>query len=169
MNEFERHIEVLISGQAHAFSAGLTETLPLARPGVYTIWKSTEFLYVGIAGRALDLTKTYDKMRGIKDRLDSHWRGRRSGDQFAVYLFDRFVVPILSDQQRRQFQTGELNGDILTQRFIQTHLSYRFVETTSYREAMMIEKHLAQGKSRAGFPVLNPNKKAARSATASGG
>jgi hypothetical protein len=133
-----------------------------ASHGVYTIWKDARFVYVGIAGRGLDLTINHVKMRGLKDRLDSHWRGRRSGDQFAVYVFDRFVVTTLTDEQRRRFQSGELEGDSLTRRSIQEHFCYRFATTKSYKEASTIESHMAKGLTEAGAPLLNPWKKKTR-------
>src|ERR1035438_3771973 len=151
-SEHDNPVEALISGPLYPFSGGLHESLPVASHGVYTIWKASQFLYVGIAGRGLDPTTSQDRMRGLKDRLDSHWRGRRSGDQFAVYVFDRFLVPNLTEEQRLQFERGELRGDILTRQFIQTHLSYRFRVTASYTEAIAIETQFAKGQTSAGFP-----------------
>ncbi len=77
---------ILTAGTAYPFSERLHESLPLAKPGIYTIWRQAEFLYVGIAGRGLDLNADHKKKRGLLDRLDSHRAGRRSGDQFAVYV-----------------------------------------------------------------------------------
>ena len=154
----DQQIQALISGPVFSFSDGLHQTLPLAAHGVYTIWKGSQFLYVGIGGRGLDLTIAHKKKRGLKDRLDSHWSGRRSGDQFAIYVFDRFIVPNLTDEQRRQFETGELQGDSLTRSFILKYLSYRFLVTQSYKEAMAIETRLARGRTSAGFPLLNPQR-----------
>jgi hypothetical protein len=39
---------------------------------------------------------------GLWTRLNSHASGRRSGDQFNVYVCDRFVVPALTPGQQRQ-------------------------------------------------------------------
>jgi hypothetical protein len=152
-------VKALISGPLHPFSGGLHEALPLASHGVYTIWKGDQFIYVGIAGRGLDISVGHVKKRGIKDRLDSHWNGRRSGNQFAVYVFDRFIVPTLTEEHRRQFGTGDLGGDLLTRQFIQTHLSYRFVVTPSYKEAGNIESQFREGHTVAGFPLLNPRRR----------
>ena len=113
---------------------------------------------MGIAGRSLNLSITHAKMKGLKDRLDSHWRGRRSGDQFSVYVFDRFIVPVLTEEQRKQFANGDLQGSPLTREFIRTHLSYRFVVTASYEEARAVEVVFAKGQTPAGFPVLNPRR-----------
>jgi hypothetical protein len=158
----EEIIKSLISGPLFPFCEGLHENLPLASYGVYTIWKDTQFIYVGIAGRRLDLIVHHVKMKGLKDRLESHWRGRRSGDQFAVYVFDRFVVPTLTEQQKRQFESGELEGDSLTRSFIQKHFCYRFARTDSYKEAWAIEVHMAKGLTSAGLPRLNPYQRRAR-------
>jgi hypothetical protein len=155
-SDLHKYVESLTAGPVFWFSEGLDKTLPFAANGVYTIWKQNEFVYVGIAGRKLDLSIEHVRMRGLKDRLDSHWRGRRSGDQFAVYVFDRFIVPTLTNEQRRRFGTGQLQDDALTRNFIQQYLSYRFVVTGSYKEAIAIETYLAKGRSSAGFPLLNP-------------
>lgn len=158
-------INSLISGPLFRFCDGLHESLPLASYGVYTIWKDFQFIYVGIAGRGLDLSINHVRMRGLKDRLESHWRGRRSGDQFAVYVFDRFVVPTLTDEERHQFESGELEGDSLTRSFIQKHFCYRFAITESYKEASTIESHMARGLTAAGLPLLNPRQAKPRPST----
>jgi hypothetical protein len=149
-------VNSLIAGPLFRFRDGLHQSLPLASYGIYTIWKDTQFIYVGIAGRGLDLTINYIKMKGLKDRLDSHWKGRRSGDQFAVYVFDRFVVPVLTDQQKSQFGSGELKGDTLTRNFIHNHFCYRFATTESYKQASNVEDHMRMGLTSAGLPLLNP-------------
>ena len=94
--------EALTSGPAHSFRDALHETLPLASIGVYTIWCGNEFVYVGIAGRNLDLAVEHKRMRGVRDRLDSHRSGRRSGDQFALYVCDRLVLATLTAEQIEQ-------------------------------------------------------------------
>ena len=150
--------ESLTAGPTFPFSDGLHQTLPLAACGVYTIWKASEFLYVGVAGRGLDPAISHTKRRGLIDRLDSHWPGRRSGDQFAVYIFDRLIVPNLTEEQRLELGSGKLSGDALTRSFIRQHLSYRFVLTGSLSEALAIETQLAKGESSAGRPLLNPRR-----------
>jgi hypothetical protein len=67
--------EVLTTGQAHSFRDALHDSLPMASIGVYTIWRGSDFLYVGIAGRNLDLTLEHKKRRGTRNRLDSHRSG----------------------------------------------------------------------------------------------
>ena len=81
--------------------------------GVYTIWDADRFIYVGMAGRGLrpeDLDSPDEprKAKGLRDRLNSHASGRRSGDQFCVYVCDRFVVPTLTVDQQAQIANGQL-------------------------------------------------------------
>jgi hypothetical protein len=58
--------ESLTAGPTFPFSDGLHQTLPLAACGVYTIWKASEFLYVGVAGRGLDPAISHTKRKGLK-------------------------------------------------------------------------------------------------------
>lgn len=146
----------LMSGTTYSFKETLHDSLPLACIGVYTIWRGNEFVYVGIAGRNLDLSFEHKRMRGVRDRLDSHRSGRRSGDQFAVYVCDRFVLPDLTREDIMRVAAGDLSLDAKTRLYIHQYLAYRFVEVGTYREAMKIEAALARGESPAGKPVLNP-------------
>jgi hypothetical protein len=148
----------LTSGTSYSFSEGLHTDLPFAKPGVYTIWRNVDFIYVGIAGRSLDLTIEHKRIRGVRDRLDSHWRGRRSGDQFAVYVCDRLVLPQLTPSQISQISAGELSLDALTRVYIHQHLSYRFIVLPSFSEAMAIESSFAKGDTPIGKPLLNPKR-----------
>jgi hypothetical protein len=150
--------EALTTGPLHSFRDALHETLPLASIGVYTIWRGTEFMYVGIAGRNLDVAAEHKRMRGVRDRLDSHRSGRRSGDQFAVYVCDRLVLPTLSREQIQKLAAGELSLDALTRVYIHENLSYRFAATMSYKEALKIETTFARGDTEVGFPQLNPGR-----------
>ena len=130
----------------------------MAKPGIYTIWRGTEFLYVGIAGRGLDLNADHKRKRGLLDRLDSHRAGRRSGDQFAVYVCDRLVLATLSPEQMKCISAGELSLDALTRVYIHQHLSYRFTTTNAYAEAQAVEITLAKGVTSVGAPLLNPSR-----------
>lgn len=150
--------QALTCGPQHSFRDVLHESLPLACIGIYTIWRGSELMYVGIAGRNLDITAGHKRMRGVRDRLDSHRSGRRSGDQFAVYVCDRLVLPALTKHQIEKIGAGELSLDALTRVYIHDHLSYRYAMTNSYKEAMSIETAFAIGATPAGLPQLNPNR-----------
>ena len=113
-------------------------------------------MYIGIAGRNLDLTMEHKRMRGVRDRLDSHRAGRRSGDQFAVYVCDRFVLPELTQDEIKRVAAGDLSLDAKTRVYIHEHLSYRFAAANTYKEAMKIETAFARGGTPLGKPLLNP-------------
>ena len=88
---------------------------------IYSVWdKKENFIYIGISG----LQKSLEK-RSPLSRMISHASGRRSGDQFCIYIHDFYVIPKLIEK-------GEYNPSIafldkLTKDFIQNNLSYRFV------------------------------------------
>lgn len=131
--------------------------------GCYTIWdRSGRFIYAGMAGRGLSLaaiaaaTETPGtRSTGLRDRLASHRAGRRSGDQFCVYVFDRLVLPALSSEQIAQAAAGDLPLDGEIAHFIRTELSYRWVETADGKQAFELEALLRSGALGA-VPLLNP-------------
>ncbi len=79
-----------------------------------------------MAGRELGRPKA----GGLFSQLNSHASGRRSGDQFCVYVSDRFVLPTLSADQIREIAAGRLSLDALIRDYVRQRLSYRFVETS---------------------------------------
>ena len=112
-------------------------------PGAYTIWHQARFLYVGIAG-------------GLSNRLGSHATGRRSGDQFNVYVSDRLVLQTLTPQQIAQIADGTLRFDALIREYVRDHLSFRFCSCTDARE---IERMIRAGRWPYGQkPALNPGR-----------
>src|SRR5262252_4597308 len=111
-------IEALARGPIYRFADWPIADVPNAA-GVYTIWRQSDFLYVGMAGR-IDRSPTGSSMAGnrvygLRSRLGSHASGRRSGDQFCVYACDRFIVPELSADQLAAIGIGKLSLDRMTQ------------------------------------------------------
>ena len=103
----------LETGPLFGFAAWPNEQVPLRAAGVYTIWRGGQFVYVGMSGRGAqreDFISEPDGVprhaKGLRTRLNSHASGRRSGDQFNVYVCDRFVVPILTRQQQHDVGAG---------------------------------------------------------------
>jgi hypothetical protein len=94
--------------------------------------------------------------KGLWTRLNAHASGRRSGDQFCVYVCDRFVVPALTPSQQQQLAAGGLSLDDLTRTFIRDHLAYRFVVTADGTEAARLEAEVRRGALLVGRPYLNP-------------
>ena len=74
-----------------SFSEDPRKHIPTKGSVIYTVWdRKGNFIYVGISG----LQKSIEK-RNPQSRMISHASGRRSGDQFCVYIHDYFVIPEL--------------------------------------------------------------------------
>jgi hypothetical protein len=154
--------DALVTGPVFRFADWPNDQVPRRAAGVYTIWRQEEFIYVGMSGRgakAEDFVASQghdDQAKGLWTRLGSHASGRRSGDQFNVYICDRFVVPALTPRQQRDIGEGKLLLDQMTKDFIRAHLSYRFAVYPDGAEALTAERALRAGQSSAGHSYLNP-------------
>lgn len=119
-------------------------------PGVYAIWQGQRLIYIGMSGRS------ESQKSGLRTRLVSHGSGRRSGDQFCVYVADRLVLPTLTSEQIVAIASNAVRFDELLQTFIQRELSFRFIAQPGPQSAFELERHLR----RQGFsgipPLLNP-------------
>lgn len=157
-----RWVNELQAGHLFAFADWPDERVPRRAAGVYTVWRREEFIYVGMSGRGAQLEDFVvpsglpDKAKGLWTRLNSHASGRRAGDQFNVYLCDRFIVPYLTSDQRRDISVGRLLLDQMTKNFVRGELSYRFLVCRSGAEALAIERDVRSGGLPAGPPFLNP-------------
>jgi hypothetical protein len=142
----------------------LDPALPRVAAGCYTIWDDGgQFIYAGMAGRALTAEKIRSarddpraRVSGLRDRLGAHRAGRRSGDQFSVYVFDRFILGGLSAEAVAAAVAGKRRLDDDVREFIQSHLSYRWVETESGPDAFELEKSLVTAGLGGSLPYLNP-------------
>jgi len=157
----ESELHRLQTGPTHRFSDWPNLTVPKVAAGVYTIWDGSRFIYVGMAGRGMttaevDAPDEPVKAKGLRSRLNSHAGGRRSGDQFCVYVCDRFVVPELTSDDQNRLAAGTLLLDILTRDYIRSRLSYRFLPTSDGRQALTMEREIQRGALPAGKPFLNP-------------
>jgi hypothetical protein len=155
-------VRELETGPLHRFRDWPNDQVPKRAAGVYTVWDSDRLVYVGMSGRAM----TADALavspggravpKGLRTRLNAHASGRRSGDQFCVYICDRFVVPALTPSQQHQLGAGSLSLDGLTRQFVHDRLSYRFVVTADGIEAARLEAEVRRGALSVGPPYLNP-------------
>jgi hypothetical protein len=164
MNEDMQSLE---DGALHRFADWPIRTMPIVAAGVYTIWDAERFLYVGIGGHG-KTEEVLDKERrdrpvwkvsalfGLADRLNSHASGRRSGDQFCIYVCDRLVLPVLTPAQIREVGSGKLSLDDETKTYIKSHLTFRFIEAASGKKASAIEREIQAGALEVGRPFLNP-------------
>ncbi len=133
--------------------------VPEGSVGIYTIWSGKSLLYVGMSGRgpvvaATKKEKAAPKTRGLAGRLDAHASGRRSGDQFCIYVFDRLVLPRMTTQQVREAAAGNLSIDELVRSYIRSQLSYRFMLFPSGREARDAELQIISEGVRGQWPLF---------------
>jgi hypothetical protein len=155
-------VQELETGPLHRFQEWPNQQVPKRAAGVYTVWEGDRLLYVGMSGRALtteDLEVSdggWIRPKGLWTRLNTHASGRRSGDQFCVYVGDRFVVPGLTPSQQQQLAAGTLSLDSLIRAFVHERLSYRFVITADGTEALSREREVRRGSLSVGKPYLNP-------------
>ncbi len=155
-------LEVLDSGTRYSFADWPNPDLPRVAAGVYTVWLDRQLLYAGMAGQGLTAEQVALRrnegasVRGLFDRLRSHRTGRRGGDQFCLYVFDRFVLPVLTADEIARVRIGRLSLDTRTGEFIRQHLSYRFVEVPDGATALTLEREVRRGALAAGPPFLNP-------------
>jgi hypothetical protein len=122
-------VQELETGPLHRFEDWPNELVPKRAAGVYTVWEGDRLLYVGMSGRAMtaeDLEVSDGGRvvaKGLWTRLNAHASGHRSGDQFCVYICDRFVVPELTPSQQRELAAGALSLDGLTRTFVRERLA----------------------------------------------
>jgi hypothetical protein len=109
------------------FSSWPNPDVPGIAAGVYAIWKGDELIYCGMSGREIETkVKAQLKKYGLVTRLASHASGRLSGDQFCVYVANRFVIPSLTEEELPLFASGELTLDAGTRTFIHAQLDYSY-------------------------------------------
>ena len=117
--------------------------VPKGQPGVYLIYLGNDLKYVGMASA------------NLYGRLTQHASGRRSGDQFCVYVSDRLVMKNLTAEQIKGISLGTYSLDHQIQDFIRTELSYRYVLVSDDPTARALEKHGLQIAKRQGAELLN--------------
>jgi hypothetical protein len=125
---------------------------------VYTIWHADgRFIYVGMSGRGITgQTAVRNSPLGLYTRLASHASGRRSGDQFCVYVADRLVLQTLSQADIAAVGSGEHQMDAFVRRYIHQDLRYRFLIVPDGATGYRIEGTIKNGDWGYGRPFLNP-------------
>ena len=151
----------LRDGPLYRFADWPNPAVPNGRIGVYTVWRGDQLMYVGMAGRAIGPGPDTSgpapaRLTGLRSRLASHASGRRSGDQFCVYVFDRLVLPRLRDQEIQDAARGQLSLDGLTRQLIRQSLSYRFTLLSDAATARAVETDIQRGGLAGQPPLLNP-------------
>ena len=150
-------IDSLTSGPIHWFENWPTGGVPRTGAVIYTIWdREGRFIYVGMSGRGYQgVTRPSARGSGPWGRLSSHASGRRSGDQFCVYVSDRLVLPRLHNRIT-DIEEGRLSLDIEGRDFIRANLGFRWVELSDGASALQLERRLQRGEYACGRPLLNP-------------
>lgn len=139
------------SGPIHWFADWPIADLPTTGSAVYTVWnRMGAFVYVGMSGRSAAATG-----KGPHGRLHSHASGRRSGDQFCIYVCDRLVLPGLHNRLG-EIADGSLSLDGETRAYIRAELGFRWLSVSSPAEAFALETSLQRGGWDHGSPMLNP-------------
>lgn len=128
MNTIKRLWESLNNSSLKEFHYWPNSDVPRGKPGVYLIYKIHELIYVGMA------------KKNLYGRLHQHAGGRRSGDQFCVYVCDRLILPHLTNEEIQQVGKGELLLDKKVRAFVREQLSYKFIETDNEKLAMELER-----------------------------
>ena len=130
-------------------------TVPAVAAGVYVVWREGQLIYAGMSGRNIE-KQQHRKKYGLVTRLESHAKGRLSGDQFNVYVANRFVVPGLTAKQQSQMSAGSLTLDILTRQYIHQYFQYQYLIVDHSKEAFAIERLCQAGYIFNQKPFLNP-------------
>ena len=129
--------------------------VPAVAAGVYVVWSGEQLIYAGMSGRGIE-KQQHKKKYGLVTRLESHAKGRLSGDQFNVYVANRFVVPSLTAEQQSQMSTGLLTLDVLTRQYIHIFSINTCSIVDQSKEAFAIERLCQAGYIFNQKPYLNP-------------
>ena len=142
------------NGPRHRFRDWPVAEVPFGPAGVYAIWADGSLLYIGMSWRD---HREDPRAKGVYSRLASHASGRRSGDQFNVYICDHFVIPDLAHDQLQDLRDGKRILDQLTKGYIRTHLEFSVWIAPGGQTARDVEHELrATGLPEFGRPLLNP-------------
>lgn len=131
--------------------------VPTVAAGVYAIWREDQLIYCGMSGRGIDAKGSLGPRKyGLVTRLASHASGRLSGDQFCVYVANRFVIPELTQAELPLFAAGSLTLDSRTRTFIRQHLDYSYTVVPTSAQAFELERTARSGEVFGQKPYLNP-------------
>lgn len=160
-DKYSRELEALEHGVLCRFSDWPNTDIPDVAAGLYSIWRQHEFIYIGMSGRGLTSEEIQQKRqdghrrKALFSRLNSHASGRRSGDQFNLYICDRYVIPSLDKTQIESIAKGQILLDRLTRDYIRKNLQYRYVLVNDGSEALALEDYIRASGLSGLKPELN--------------
>jgi hypothetical protein len=141
----------------YKFSDWPNHDVPAVAAGVYAVWEGPVLIYCGMSGRQFASGVASTRARfGLVTRLASHVSGRLSGDQFCVYVANRFVIPLMERAQLQRFASGEISLDVLTKAYIHDRLEYQFATVATSSDAYALERQCREGQIFGTKPLLNP-------------
>ena len=140
------------SVELQKFNTKNIDHIPAYGSIIYTVFlDQIEYIYVGIGG----LNGKTVQQRNPRSRIIQHAQGRRSGDQFCIYIQDFYVIPAIINTQYIA-KKGYL--DTLTKEFIQKRLTYRYLvfqTEDSDKIVRRLERKLQSNDYGFGVPKLN--------------
>ena len=146
-------IQNLISSESKMFSFSTEDIQTIFKECdkeldiLYSIFLNNEFIYIGRCG-----VTNFQRFR-----LNSHRSGRRSGDQFCIYIQDFYVLPSLiktlkENKEEYVFEKGRLDREVGN--FIRENLRLKYLSVQK-DDVVDLENRIREGKyGRA--PKLNP-------------
>ena len=143
MPDLEQLWDELNQQLVHQFADWPNREVPKGKPGVYLIYQGKDLKYVGMA------------IANLYGRLNQHARGKRSGDQFCVYVGDRLVMPKLGIDQMKGVFSGEYSFDDAIKEFVRSQLSYRYLLVADDPTARVLEKYGLEIARVQGAELLN--------------
>ena len=146
-------IQYLISSESKTFSFSIGDIQTIFKECdkeldiLYSIFLNNEFIYIGRCG-----VTNFQHFR-----LNSHRSGRRSGDQFCIYIQDYYVLPLLIENLKENkedyvFEKGRLDREV--GKFISENLRLKYLSVQK-DDVMDLENRIREGKY-GRTPKLNP-------------
>ena len=143
MESLEQLWDELNQQPVHLFADWPNRDVPKGKPGVYLIYHEGRWIYIGMS------------FKNLQSRLSQHASGRRSGDQFCVFVGDRLVMSKLSIDQMKGVFSGEYSLDDAIKEFVRSQLSYRYLVVADDPTARALEKHGLEIAKGQGADLLN--------------
>ena len=146
-------IQNLISSESKMFSFSTEDIQTIFKECdkeldiLYSIFLNNEFIYIGRCG-----VTNFQRFR-----LNSHRSGRRSGDQFCIYIQDFYVLPSLiktlkENKEEYVFEKGRLDREVGN--FIRENLRLKYLSVQK-DDVVDLENRIREGKY-GRTPKLNP-------------
>lgn len=143
MPDLEQLWDELNRQPVHRFADWPNREVPKGKPGVYLIYHVGRWIYIGMS------------FKNLQSRLSQHASGRRSGDQFCVYVGDRLVISKLSIDQMKGVFSGEYSLDDAIKKYVRSQLTYRYLLVVDDPTARALEKHGLDIAKGLGAELLN--------------